>query len=168
MININKESDFIHAMNKSIILIGLILVTGCIQQKNEISFSDLNEDLACISLHKTSGMYLHHIPEEFIINSQEEYKELLEYKSDSPACKDFVLPHIDFSENTLLGKYASGSGCSVKFEKHVYIDDANKKIIYSIKVIGEGDCEMMGMSMNWITIPTKIPPDYIVVFEVKN
>ncbi|MBU7011433.1 MAG: hypothetical protein HXS46_12155 [Theionarchaea archaeon] len=144
-------------MKKTVIIFMVILATGCIQQKNEIEFSDLNEDLSCIFCPDI---------EEIIITSQEEYENLLECKSDSPACRGFVLPYIDFSENVLLGKYVYGSGCSITFERHVYRDDAAKKIIYSITVIEEGLCEMMGMSMNWITIPTI--PGYTIVFEVNK
>ena len=76
------------------------------------------------------------------------------------------MPSIDFSQYTLLGKYTQGGGCSINFARKVYIDDTNKKIIYSVRVIEEGACEMLGMSMNWALVP-KIPSDYIVEFEVK-
>lgn len=139
------------------IVVVLVLVTGCIQQEEEIEYSDFNEDLACI--------FPLGAPEDAVITSQEEYEKLLEYTSESPDCRDFVLPFIDFSEYTLLGKHAYGVGCSTTFVRHVYKDTENKKIIYSIVVVEEGNCEMIGMSMNWIKIP-KIPPGYTVVFEV--
>lgn len=145
-------------MSKSIIIVILILVTGCIQQ-NEIEFIDLEEDLACI--------FPLGAPEKVVITSQEEYEKLLEYVSDSPTCEDFVLPSLDFSEYTLLGTHAYGVGCSITFEKHVYKDTENKIIIYSVIVVEEGNCEMIGMSMNWIAIP-KVPSEYTVVFEVKK
>ena len=144
-------------MKKYVII--MILVLGCIQQDSESTFSDLTEDLACL--------FPLDMVEEFVINSQEEYEMLLKYVSGSPTCENFVLPSIDFSQSTLLGKYTYGSGCSVTFERHVYIDDANRQIIYSITVIEEGNCEMLGMSMNWIIIP-KVPQGYSVVFEVQS
>lgn len=153
-------------MDKKIILIlGVALVTilvaGCIQQfnQNEIQFTDMNEELTCISPSDLRDS-------EFIINSDEKYQALLDYKSPSSRCENFELPPIDFTQNTLLGKYAQGGGCSIDFVRKVYKDDSNKKIIYSIKVVEEGLCEMLGMSMNWILIP-KVPFDYSVEFEVK-
>jgi hypothetical protein len=144
-------------MDRMIVIVVIILILGCIQQRNEIEFSDFNQELECI--------YPLDTPEELIITSQEEYEKLLEYISEISSCQGFVLPYIDFSENTLLGKRAYGSGCSITFERHVYEDIENKKITYSVTVVEEGCCEMIQMSMNWIIIP-KIPSDFIIVFEV--
>lgn len=171
-------------MSKSIILIelvvGIIFISGCIQQekstldikstplvqqdtdmqilsRNEIQFIDINEKLTCVDL-----IYLR--DKEFIINTDAEYQTLFDYKSSSPICEDFKLPSIDFSQYTLLGKYTQG--CSINFSRKVYKDDTNKKIVYSVRVIEEGACEKLGMSMNWALVQ-KIPSDYIVEFEVK-
>ncbi|MEM5871494.1 MAG: hypothetical protein QW051_01335 [Candidatus Aenigmatarchaeota archaeon] len=144
-----------------IAVIGIILIAGCVQQftRNEIQFIDMNEQLTCIdSFELRDG--------EFIINSDQEYQVLLDYKSPSPGCENFHLPSIDFSQYTLLGKYAEGGGCSIVFVRKIYKDESNKEITYSIKVEGKGYCEKLGMSMNWALIP-KVPSDYNVKFEVK-
>lgn len=146
-------------MNKWSIALIVLLSLGCIQQKDEIQVSDLSEDLACI--------FVPDIPDGIVITSQVEYETLLEYRADSPACRSAVLPHIDFSEHTLLGKYTTGSGCSVTFEKNVYKDTENRNIIYTITIVEEGNCEMMAMNMNWITIPV-VPPGYTVVYQVRE
>lgn len=78
-----------------------------------------------------------------------------------------VFPEIDFSQNTILGNHASGTGCSVDFEKHVYRDDENNRILYIVKVIEEGLCEMYGWSRNLITIAS-VPADYGVEFVVST
>jgi hypothetical protein len=78
-----------------------------------------------------------------------------------------VFPEIDFSQKTMLGNHASGTGCSVDFEKHVYRDDENSRILYSVKVIEEGLCEMYGWSRNLITIAS-VPSDYSVEFVVST
>ena len=149
-----------------IILFGVVLVTGCVQQisqnnNNEISFIDMNEELQlCIGSHIPSHK------QEFVINSQKEYNSLLEFKSPADFCDDFKLPTIDFSQNTLLGKYTQGGGCSINFVRHIFKDDLNKKIIYSIEVVEEGLCKKLGMSMNWI-LTSKVPSDYSVEFQVK-
>lgn len=102
---------------------------------------------------------------EFIIYNDEQYQQLMEYKSRSSVCDDFTLPSIDFEEYTLLGKYAKGGGCSINFGHYIWKDDEKKEISYRIKVIEKGACEKLGMSMNWILIP-KIQEGYKVVFEV--
>lgn len=78
-----------------------------------------------------------------------------------------VFPEIDFSQNTILGNHASGTGCSVDFEKHVYRDDENNRILYIVKVIEEGLCEMYGWSRNLMTIAS-VPSDYSVEFVVST
>ena len=45
-----------------------------------------------------------------------------------------VFPEVDFSQTTLLGQYAQGGGCGIDYERHVYRDDEDKRIIYSIEV----------------------------------
>jgi len=74
-----------------------------------------------------------------------------------------VFPEVDFSQKTILGNHASGTGCSVDFEKHVYRDEKNKRVLYAVDVIEEGLCEMYGWSRNLITIDS-VPPDYRVEF----
>jgi hypothetical protein len=138
----------------------MAVCTGCIQS-DEIAFTDFNDDLLCIT------PYEHTITDEFVIRSQEEYTMLTQYLSTVPNCTDFTLSPIDFSEKTLLGMYTTGTGCTIEFERHVYRDDDAKTITYVITVIEEGNCEMLGMSMNWITIPT-VPQEYAVVFDVKK
>ncbi len=129
---------------------------------SEIKYEDLSTfgsqgSLACISIANAN--------KEFIVTTEAEYQNLINYRSPFSKCTNFVLPPIDFSQKTLLGKYASG-GCSVYFAKKVYKNDSNKKIIYVIDVIEQGACESMIFSSNWILIP-KIPSDYTVEFQVK-
>lgn len=163
-------------MNTKITLLSLVLcivlISGCITpSQNEtqsidtndikIQYIDVNEEFStCISPFDLRG-------KEFVINSEEEYLKLLEYRSLNPRCENFELLEIDFSKKTLLGKYAEGVGCSINFEREVRRDETRKKIVYSIEVVEEGLCEMLGSSMNWILIP-KVPPGYSVDFEVEK
>ena len=68
---------------------------------------------------------------------------------------------------TEKGNHASGTGCSVDFEKHVYRDDDNKRVLHTVKVIEEGLCEMYGWSRNLITIASVLP-DYRIEFVVSS
>jgi hypothetical protein len=78
-----------------------------------------------------------------------------------------VFPDVDFSRNSLLGFQATGTGCSVTFEKHVYRDDQNKTILYELTVVEEGVCEKDVNNRNLILVPS-IPSDYIVDFSYTN
>lgn len=78
-----------------------------------------------------------------------------------------VFPDVDFSRNSLLGFQATGTGCSVTFEKHIYRDDQNKTILYELTVIEEGVCEIDIYNRNLILVPS-IPSDYIVDFSNTN
>lgn len=78
-----------------------------------------------------------------------------------------VFPDIDFSRHSILGFQATGTGCSVTFEKHVYRDDQNTAILYELTVIEEGVCEKDVNNRNLILVPS-IPSDYIVDFSNTN
>jgi hypothetical protein len=75
-----------------------------------------------------------------------------------------VFPDVDFSQYSVLGYHATGTGCNVTFERHVYRDDQNKTILYELAVVEEGDCEQISQDRNLILIP-RIPSGYSVVFS---
>ncbi len=141
------------------VILAVILVFYLISQfrMEEMQFTDMTEELSCVVDEHN----------EYVINSEEEYAELLNHKISAPQCTNFQLPPIDFSQHTLLGKYAFGGGCSVKFERKVYRDEANKRIIFFIKVNERGSCEMIVGRMNWVLI-RKIPSDYRGIFKVER
>ena len=141
------------------LILAIILIVGYVLHfpTEEMQFIDMTEQLSCIVAQNN----------EYIINSEQEYRGLLNHKASVPECANFQLPPINFSQYTLLGKYAYGSGCSVNFEKRVYRDEANKKIIFFIKVNEEGPCEMLVEKMDWVLVQ-KIPPEYSVVFKVER
>lgn len=78
-----------------------------------------------------------------------------------------VFPDVDFSRYSVLGYHATGTGCSVTFERHVYRDDQNKAILYEITVVEEGACGKDFDDRNLILVP-RIPSDYIVDFSKTN
>ena len=132
-------------------------LSGCIDQRQSVEHEDLSNTLKCIHIYD----------DEFVINTLEEYQELMIYEQNWSVCNEFELPEINFAEKTLLGKYVDSGGCTVDFVRKVYKENTNKNIVYSIEVIKQGDCEKLEFSMNWITIP-KIPSDYTVAFDVKR
>ena len=74
-----------------------------------------------------------------------------------------VFPEVDFGRHSVLGAQATGTGCTVIFEKQVYRDEQSKEVLYEIAVIEEGECEMVFHNRNLILVP-RIPPEYTVEF----
>ncbi len=156
----SKKIERKHLLLVSILgLILAIIITRYVPRfhMEEMQFIDMTEQLSCIVDRHN----------EYIINSKQEYQKLLNYKASIPSCADFQLPPINFSQYTLLGKYAYGGGCSVSFERKIYKDEVNKRIIFSIKVIEKGPCEMLIGRMNWVLVQ-KIPSNYNVVFKIER
>lgn len=98
---------------------------------------------------------------EHIIQSDSQNVHALQVSFDSGASYG----NIDFSQYTLLGKYAN-EACNVTFERDVSIDVAQKKYFYNITVLQCGKCKTNWESMNWVLVP-KIPEDYTVEFNVE-
>jgi len=148
-------------------MVGL-LVTGCTstgstyEELESERFNFYSEDQIC-----NTNLEAMPLPDqdEFVITTQDEYDELIAlYEEKIPCEKGYYAPDIDFEQYSLLGRYASGGGCTIDFEKTIYQDDTNKQIIYELFVNEKGLCEMAAVSMNWILVPT-IPEGYEVVFN---
>ena len=154
---------------KSIILVLIVglLVTGCTstcsyEELESERFNFYSEDYIC-----NTNLEAMPLPDqdEFVITTQEEYDELIAlYEELIPCDKGYYAPDIDFEQYSLLGRYASGGGCTIDFVKTIYKDETNKQIIYKLVVDEQGLCEMAAVSMNWILVPT-IPEGYEVVFN---
>src|SRR3989344_1560873 len=126
------------------------------------------------------------LPQELIINSQTEYDQLLQFRryTSTPQdcsiktgvnkdvclldqkCMQISLPTVDFSTNTVLGNYSSGSCAAYGFERVYLRDDSTKTITYTVKPKTRWiSCSGPGKhSLNLIAVP-KIPSDYSVVFK---
>ncbi len=108
--------------------------------------------------------------DEFVIREEDAFKAYVDSIRIYPVnqnCDTASLPEIDFTEYTLLGKYTSGGGCDVKYERKVYKDEINKRIIYEIDVKYIGLCDMLITSKNWVLIP-KMPENYTFEFRVRK
>ena len=101
--------------------------------------------------------------QEYVINDYESYINLI---TDTVYCDSSSLPDIDFSQNTLLGQYATG-GCEVKFIREVTNNSADNEYFYEITVRDCGACERLRYSMNWVIVP-KLPENYNVRFNIKQ
>ena len=88
----------------------------------------------------------------------------LSYEKFLAACN--VFPDVDFSQYSVLGYHATGTGCNVTFERQVYRDEQNQVILYELTVVEEGICEKDFNNRNLILVP-RIPSGYIVDFSKK-
>lgn len=123
--------------------------------------------------------------EEYTIQTESLYQEgFLDYQyelAENPVVRDIfpemgyeeflstcnVFPDVDFSKLSVLGYHATGKGCEVSFEKHVYRDDQNNKVMYQIVVIEEGMCERVVSSRNLIIV-ARIPLEYSVEYSIEQ
>lgn len=96
----------------------------------------------------------------FVINSLEELQSYTNLQ-DCPELE------IDFTNKTLLGQYAEGSGCNISFDRNLYHDHDECTYQYIVKVNERGLCEMLGFSLNWIAV-AKLDPVCEVKFEVER
>ena len=96
---------------------------------------------------------------EYVINNESEYYLIIDTNNCQPT-------YIDFSQYTLIGKYANGGGCSVEFKRNFYINNEDKIYLYEIKVKEKGWCKKHYENMNWIIVP-KIQSGYTVIFKIK-
>lgn len=110
---------------------------------------------------------INQLEDEYIIDEDSVYQKLLNLKTGTAGCNTFSLPTIDFSQNTIIAKFAGGGGCSTQYFRKVCEDKSNKIIQYIIKVHDKGNCAMLNLSMNWMVVP-KIASDYTIVFDIQQ
>ena len=100
--------------------------------------------------------------EEYVIDDSSSYRQLqVENK-----CSSYTFPFIDFSQHTLLGKFASGK-CKVKFYREVLKNDQSKTYNYTVYIRDKGWCKAEAQNMNWVLVP-KLPQGYTVVFHINK
>jgi hypothetical protein len=140
----------------------------------EIRVQELDADrcfmFSALLSYKTEGNTVTELPLELVINDDAEYEKLFDPKIKRQSCADVdraaAIPKINFSKQTVLALWASGSCAAREFRKKVWRDDSHKLITYSVAIIeSETSCSGPGLeSLNLIAIP-KIPEGYKVSFE---
>lgn len=138
----------------SIFLILSLTIYSCEKENIEPGIIVQNIDFGtCIPIN---------LPEqEYIITSDSLYQLLLV----NSVCQNYSLPTIDFTQYTLLGKFASGK-CKVTFKQAVVKDELSLQYIYTVHVFDKGICKKEGLSMNWVLVP-KLPIGWSVIFKIK-
>jgi len=95
------------------------------------------------------------------------YQSILEMSYEEFFATCNVFPEVDFEQYSVLGAHATGTGCTVTFEKHVYRSEQSNEIIYTVTVIEAGKCEMTSQNRNLILVP-RINPEYSVAFLIQT
>lgn len=95
----------------------------------------------------------------FVIDSDEDLDSVMNLDI---AC---TRPDIDFTQYTMLGKYAwtedKGS-----YYRNVEIDSTNLEYDFTITVKTCGECNCLSQNMNWVLVP-KLPEGWSVEFKLK-
>jgi hypothetical protein len=140
----------------------------------EVPFQMLDADrcfmFSALVPYKTESNKVEELPLELVINDQHDYETLFDPKIMRQSCAGIdraeAIPKVDFSKQSVLGLWASGSCAATGIKKKVWRDDGQKSIIYSVWVIEAAlRCQGPGYeSLNLIAIP-KIPAGYKVSFE---
>ncbi len=76
------------------------------------------------------------------------------------------LPGINFSSQTILGLYTTGS-CKIKHLREVSKNENEQKYHYKVTVKSCGTCNRESYSYNWVSVP-KLPEGWTVTVEVEN
>lgn len=140
----------------------------------EVPFQALDADrcfmFSALVPYKTESNKVEELPLELVINDQHDYEMLFDPKIMRQSCAGIdraeAIPKVDFSKQSVLGLWASGSCAATGFEKRVFREEIQKLIIYSVSVIEAARrCNGPGLeSLNLIAIP-KIPAGYKVSFD---
>lgn len=144
------------------------------QERTQVKFEDVDFHESCfiLSLLVETPQYERvkgkpYLDEDLLIDTDSAYQDFQKTSGNArnKVCSRVDFPQVDFSQKTLLGKWASGSCAARGFEKTVIKDDAKKEIVYSVKVLERNmACSGPGLeSMNLVAIP-KIPKNYKVIF----
>jgi hypothetical protein len=140
-----------------VVFAGLVLL-GC--KKDEETCESIIENTGIIVESVDFSCDTPYRNGSFIIDSQNELDSIINLNS---GCNQ---PTIDFSDYTLLGKYAYGS-CVTSYYRNVEVDTTNLKYDFSISTESCGDCDCLCENMNWVLVP-KLPEGYAVEFTVSN
>ena len=108
------------------------------------------------------------IKQAFLVQNDKEYEKLaILLRNENVECDNIDPPTIDFDEYSLLGVFASGSGCTVDYDRVLYKQEGLVNYTYEVTINMAGNCNMYSSSMNWVLVP-KILDKHSVDFCVKQ
>ncbi|ASS49895.1 MAG: hypothetical protein A3D31_09965 [Candidatus Fluviicola riflensis] len=136
----------------AILFVGLSACHRDIKKDKGIIESELGD--ACPSLSSTEG-------DEYVVTSSAQLSAIL----GGSGCTTSTFG-VDFSKNTLLGKYVKGK-CKMKIYNQVKREDGSKRILFKILANSKGFCDTDYYEWTWVVVPN-FPSDYTVHFIVEK
>ena len=104
----------------------------------------------------------------YIINTNEEYQEILSARSPHPVCGTYSLPIINFSKYTLLGMHVGSGGCNVIEGEHFITKNVKTDSIeFNMNIAKQGSCKMLFIFTAWCLIP-KVEDTSKINFKVNS
>jgi len=143
----------------------LLLSTGCSCKKDApillcpSGFSNLDFEEINLTIITNDS------EKEYVINDDSTYQAVFQPSIDYDST--FVLPFINFSQSTILGKYAVGVCRDENFIRKTCVNHKQKEYIYIVRIKSGETCFKPFFSMNWVIVP-KIPNDYTIKFDIKT
>jgi hypothetical protein len=130
--------------------------------KKKCKVDELNKDsgeiIDSVVFYPTSGYMTSSMGGNYVVTSSHPYADRFEIKIGQG-----VKQPVDYTQYTILANPISAT-CDVAFEREVKIDDANQKVIYSVKATQCPDCESTNYIENYVLVPA-FPSNYEVVFD---
>ena len=151
----------------------LLLVIAAMNASNALANQDIPfKELGGDQCFMFPQFYEHEdTTQGLVITNDADYQKLFDQKNMRQSCAggdlSKLIPQVDFSKETVLGLWSSGSCAAARvFKKRVAKDDIQKTILYSVEVTHRiMACSGPGPeSLNLIAIPA-VPPGYKVIFE---
>jgi hypothetical protein len=141
----------------------------------DIPFEELDADqcfmFSLLVSHNTEVNHTVKLPLELVIDSEQDYRKLFAPEIMKQSCAGLdlsnVIINVDFSKQTVLGLWSTGTCADTGFRRRVLRDDIQKLITYVVVTLVGPKPACMGPgpeSLNLIAIP-KPPVGYKVVFE---
>lgn len=128
--------------------------------------SSLEEKIACEGIAIGCLILGRETGGEHIINTDEEYQELMQSRSPHSNCGDYNLPVIDFNQYTLIGYIYSIGGCKAPEISHEIRKQDNQYTIH-ITVIQHGMCFILNSIKMWCLIP-KVQESSAIIFNIET
>jgi len=139
---------------------------SCSRGIDSVECESKNTDKGIIESSIDFGSCIFDIPlKKIVVQDTSGYIELQKEISNGIIQSDScTFPGIDFGKYTLLGQYASASGCVVNFNRNVAVDSSKTEVNYIIAPEGCGDCESVKYSYNFVLVD-KIDDSYTILFN---
>jgi hypothetical protein len=96
-------------------------------------------------------------PEMKIFINNDSMYQAMKQKATNNACSECIFPNIDFTKNTLIGRYFE-IGCG-DFAQQRFVADTDSTFSFYTKFINTNQCSFStcpNFAFNWVLVPKKI------------